>query len=156
MARCMLSDEEAEVSMVVFPKVYTGCASLLRGEDARATDDASDTIFVQVTGTVERSDRGLQIIAQEVVPLNRDVSYNSIHLLEVRLASSKLTQSTIRALKDTLDRYPGYDKVELLFETSDHECMHMEIPCQINAQSKLLRAEIKLLFGEDCTIAVFA
>ena len=65
MAIVTLEDMEGEVSCVVFPNLYETCAGPLAG-DVNETGESMGDVFVSVTGKLERSDRGIQIICSRV------------------------------------------------------------------------------------------
>lgn len=64
-----LEDMEGEATVVVFPKTYKEAEGYLYGEVDPETGAQLSDAFVRIKGKLERSDRGDQIIAQEIVPL---------------------------------------------------------------------------------------
>lgn len=154
MALCSLVDEEAEVALVVFPQVYKNCASLLKGEVLEAVDESGENAFVKVKGKLERGERGMQILVQSIEPLCRDKAFNKIHVLEIGLSFSKITQKAVDQLKILLEEYAGMDKVELFFETSEGDFIHTELPCRVDAKNAVLQAEIRMLFDNESRVRV--
>ena len=57
-------------------------------------------------------------------------------------------------LNSVLVRYPGLDRIELLFEGSDHDLVRMRLPLTIDACDSTLKAELEDMFGSDCSIQI--
>ena len=154
MAIVTLEDMEGEIPLVIFPKVYALCADLLKGEVAEAQDSSGQNIFIKVVGKLERGERGNQVIVQSIEPLQLQGAINEIHVMELALSLSRLNPQYIEMLKSVLLRYPGLDRIELLFESSDHDLVRMRLPLTIDATDPTLKAELKDMFGSDCTIQI--
>ena len=119
MAIVRLEDMEGEATVVIFPKVYKECESFLYGETDPETGAVLSDAFIRVRGKVERSDRGDQIIAQEVVALELNEESNRPRVFEVMIPSSRFSQGNMARLATVLSTNPGGDRVELFIEQSD-------------------------------------
>ncbi|WP_276769505.1 DNA polymerase III subunit alpha [Fannyhessea vaginae] len=155
MAIVTLEDMEGQIPLVVFPKVFEASSALLKGEVLESLDSSGENIFIKVTGKLERGERGNQVIVETLAPLQLSGAINSIHVIEIGLSTSKLSTPYFEMLRSVLVRYPGLDRVELLYESSAHDIMHMELPLTVDACDPLLKAEIEDMFGSDCRVSVF-
>ena len=77
-----LEDMEGEATVVVFPKTYKEAEGYLYGEVDPETGAQLSDAFVRIKGKLERSDRGDQIIAQEIVPLELSEEKNKPKVFE--------------------------------------------------------------------------
>lgn len=153
MATFVLEDLDAEVDVVVFPKVYAKTESIF------ARVETEYFIFLRVLGYYERvdrdgSDRPSQFIAQEIQSLIVDEASNQRKILEITLSSNQLSRMMLTRLQDAFKRYPGVDRVKLMFVGSQGATQHIELPLQVDAQSPQLIAEIRAQTGEFAQIAV--
>ena len=105
-------------------------------------------------GKLERSDRGDQIIAQEVVALELNEESNRPRVFEVMIPSSRFSQGNMARLATVLSTNPGGDRVELFIEQSDGQTMRAEIPARVNARSIALLAETKAIVGNNGRVTV--
>ncbi len=154
MAIVRLEDMEGEATVVIFPKVYKECESFLYGETDPETGAVLSDAFIRVRGKVERSDRGDQIIAQEVVALELNEESNRPRVFEVMIPSSRFSQGNMARLATVLSTNPGGDRVELFIEQSDGQTMRAEIPARVNARSIALLAETKAIVGNNGRVTV--
>ncbi len=95
MAIVQLEDMEGEATVVVFPKTYKQCEGYLYGEIDPETGVQLSDAFIRVKGKLERSDRGDQIIAQEVEPLVLNEESNRPKVFEIMIPSARFSQSNM-------------------------------------------------------------
>ncbi len=154
MAIVQLEDMEGEATVVVFPKAYKQCESYLYGETDPETGAVLSDAFIRVRGKLERSDRGDQIIAQEIEPLTLSEESNRPKVFEVMVPSSRFSQSNMARLATVLATNPGGDRVELFIEQADGQTMRAEIPTRVNARSIPLMAEVRGIVGNKGRVTV--
>jgi len=147
MAIVTLEDMEGEVTLVIFPKLYKKCASVLAGEVDPETGETSGDVFVKVKGKLERSDRGNQVICMEVEPLVLNDRTNRPKVLEINIPAGLLTRSRLDDLGRILAAYPGLDHVEVRVESTNGDIMRMELPVTIDARNMVLLAEVSDAVG---------
>ena len=154
MAIVTLEDMEGEATVVIFPKTYKQCEGYLYGEVDPETGAQLSDAFIRVKGKLERSDRGDQIIAQEIEPLVLNEESNRPKVFEVMIPSSRFSQSNMARLATVLNTNPGGDCVELFIEQADGQTMRAEIPTRVNARSIPLIAEVKGIVGNKGRVTV--
>lgn len=154
MAIVTLEDMEGEATVVIFPKTYKQCEGYLYGEVDPETGAQLSDAFIRVKGKLERSDRGDQIIAQEIEPLVLNEESNRPKVFEVMIPSSRFSQSNMARLATVLNTNPGGDRVELFIEQADGQTMRAEIPTRVNARSISLIAEVKGIVGNKGRVTV--
>ena len=154
MAIVQLEDMEGEATVVVFPKTYKQCEGYLYGEVDPETGAQLSDAFIRVKGKLERSDRGDQIIAQEIEPLVLNEESNRPKVFEIMVPSSRFSQSNMARLATVLNTNPGGDCVELFIEQADGQTMRAEIPTRVNARSIPLIAEVKGIVGNKGRVTV--
>lgn len=154
MAIVRLEDMEGEATVVIFPKAYAECESFLYGETDPETGAVLSDAFIRVRGKLERSDRGDQIIAQEVLPLELNEESNRPRVFEVMVPSSRFSQGNMVRLATLFSTNPGGDRVELFIEQGDGQTMRAEIPTRVNARSVPLIAEAKAIVGNKGRVTV--
>ena len=154
MAIVQLEDMEGEATVVVFPKTYKQCEGYLYGEVDPETGAQLSDAFIRVKGKLERSDRGDQIIAQEIEPLVLNDESNRPKVFEIMVPSSRFSQSNMARLATVLNTNPGGDRVELFIEQADGQTMRAEIPTRVNARSIPLIAEVKGIVGNKGRVTV--
>ena len=147
MAVVTLEDMEGETTLVIFPKLYKKCAEALTPHVDEETGEAEGDVFVKVSGKLERSDRGNQIICMEVEPLVLNEKTNRPKVVEVMMPASMLTRGRMDELGSVLARYPGLDHVELRVEAESGDTMRMELPCRVDARNMVLLAEVTDIEG---------
>ena len=147
MAVVTLEDMEGETTLVIFPKLYKKCAEALAPHVDEETGEAEGDVFVKVSGKLERSDRGNQIICMEVEPLVLNEKTNRPKVVEVMMPASMLTRGRMDELGSVLARYPGLDHVELRVEAESGDTMRMELPCRVDARNMVLLAEVTDIVG---------
>ena len=154
MAIVQLEDMEGEATVVVFPKTYKQCEGYLYGEVDPETGAQLSDAFIRVKGKLERSDRGDQIIAQEIEPLVLSEESNRPKVIEIMVPSARFSQSNMARLATVLNTNPGGDRVELFIEQADGQTMRAEIPTRVNARSIPLIAEVKGIVGNKGRVTV--
>ena len=77
---------------------------------------------MRIKGKLERSDRGDQIIAQEIVPLELSEEKNKPKVFEVMVPNSRFSQGNMARLATVLTTNPGGDRVESLLSKSTGVC----------------------------------
>lgn len=154
MAIVTLEDMEGEATVVIFPKTYKQCEGYLYGEVDPETGAQLSDAFIRVKGKLERSDRGDQIIAQEIESLVLNEESNRPKVFEVMIPSSRFSQSNMARLATVLNTNPGGDRVELFIEQADGQTMRAEIPTRVNARSIPLIAEVKGIVGNKGRVTV--
>ena len=154
MAIVQLEDMEGEATVVVFPKTYKQCEGYLYGEVDPETGAQLSDAFIRVKGKLERSDRGDQIIAQEIEPLVLSEESNRPKVFEIMVPSARFSQSNMARLATVLNTNPGGDRVELFIEQADGQTMRAEIPTRVNARSIPLIAEVKGIVGNKGRVTV--
>ncbi len=149
MAIFNLEDMEAGVTCVAFPKVFASKGDLLFPEVDPVSGASEGDVFVKVRGSLERSDRGSQLIVMDIDRLELDGEHNRPKLLELQVPGHMLNQSFIATLTRTFGNYPGNDNVELLVEEGSGQTMRAELPMHVDARNVALRAEVEgILRGE--------
>ena len=126
----------------------------LYGEVDPETGAQLSDAFIRVKGKLERSDRGDQIIAQEIEPLVLSEESNRPKVFEIMVPSSRFSQSNMVRLATVLNTNPGGDRVELFIEQADGQTMRAEIPTRVNARSIPLIAEVKGIVGNKGRVTV--
>lgn len=154
MAIVTLEDMEGEVTIVVFPKTYKECAQVLEGEVDPETGERVGDVFIKVTGKLERGDRGNQVIASSVMPIELNEKTNRPKVFEVCVSSRMLSMDRMQQLNSIFSRYNGFDRVEILVEGAMGDTMRMELPTKVDAHNMVLLAEVKDLVGKDGHVAL--
>ena len=149
-----LEDMEGEATVVVFPKTYKEAEGYLYGEVDPETGAQLSDAFVRIKGKLERSDRGDQIIAQEIVPLELNEENNKPKVFEVMVPNSRFSQGNMARLATVLTANPGGDRVEIFIEQVDGRVLRAEVPAKVNARSIPLLAEAKAIVGNQGRVTV--
>ena len=149
MAIVTLEDMEGSITIVMFPKLYKKAARLLAGDVDPETGESQSDIFISVLGKLERSDRGDQVIAQEVNPIELNSANNTPKTLVIHMPASQLKRQAIETLGQIFSRYPGMDCIEIRVETDMGDVMRMEIPTRIDGRSMVLLTELKDFIGQS-------
>ena len=124
-------------------KTYKEAEGYLYGEVDPETGAQLSDAFVRIKGKLERSDRGDQIIAQEIVPLELNEENNKPKVFEVMVPNSRFSQGN-----------PGGDRVEIFIEQVDGRVLRAEVPAKVNARSIPLLAEAKAIVGNQGRVTV--
>lgn len=147
MARVLLEDMDGEIELVIFPKTYARIRSIIQSVDL------DEFVPVVAAGYIERSDRGDQFIVNDMKLLDIEGDQKQ-NVLQIFVPSRELTHFTVDQIKGTLQKYPGSDRSELLFQTSDGSLMRVETPSLIDASSRYLTTEIRAIIGDEGAIKV--
>lgn len=148
MAVVTVEDMGGEVSVVVFPKLYKKSGSALAPQIDPVTGQTSGEAFVRIKGKLERGDRGMQLIAQELEALDLQGDANKPQVIELVLSSDIFSRSFMERLNATLANYEGMDRVEMRMELPSGDMMHIELPTLVDANNVVLQAELNdLLYG---------
>ena len=115
-------------------------------------DNASyiqEDAVVAIKGKFEVTDRGNQIIAYEVNPVELDESdANRVpDCLRISIAARDFNQTTSINLSRILNKYPGHDGVELYVTQSDGRRFRAVLPLMVDSHNALLLSDVSSLFG---------
>ena len=171
----MLSEQTKEIKNGVFVGMISNVATKLtkRGtkmatftlEDTTGSiecicfkyDDFAEVIqedvIAKIKGKFESGDRGNQIMAFELEALELDEEDARPSHLELRVPSRSFDQNRSAHLSRILNSYPGRDGVVLFVQQADGRRFRAELPVSVDAQSTVLKAEIRDLFGPEAMIA---
>ncbi|MDO4596736.1 MAG: DNA polymerase III subunit alpha [Coriobacteriaceae bacterium] len=149
-----IEDMEGEATIVVFPKTFKEAEGYLYGETDPETGAVLSDAFIRVKGKLERSDRGDQIIAQEILPLELNEETNRPKVFEVMVPYSRFSRGNMARLATILSTNPGGDRVELFVEQADGQVLRAEVPARVNAKSIPLIAETKGIVGPKGRVTV--
>jgi DNA polymerase-3 subunit alpha len=95
MAVINVEDKEGFTEVVVFPDVFSKCASVL-----------SDDRPLLITGEAEAGDNLVKIRAQEIIALET-VKQKALRSIVIPVSQEGLTRSSLMKLRDLVFRYPG-------------------------------------------------
>jgi DNA polymerase-3 subunit alpha len=95
MAFIVLEDMTASTEVIVFPETFAQCSHLLGSEQP---------LIVQ--GTVQVNERGANLIADSVLPLNEAMETLAEKAV-IRLRSDRIGRSQLDALKDLFYQFHG-------------------------------------------------
>ena len=171
----MLSEQTKEIKNGVFVGMISNVATKLtkRGtkmatftlEDTTGSiecicfkyDDFAEVIqedvIAKIKGKFESGDRGNQIMAFELEALELNEEDARPSHLELRVPSRSFDQNRSAHLSRILSSYPGRDGVVLFVQQADGRRFRAELPVSVDAQSTVLKAEIRDLFGPEAMIA---
>jgi DNA polymerase-3 subunit alpha len=116
-------------------------------------DDNADALqedaIVSIKGKFEVSDRGNQIIAYEVNPIELDEAdaNRPPDALKISIAARDFNQSVSISLNRILQKYPGHDGAELFVVQSDGRRFRAVLPMAVDSRNPLLLSEISNLLG---------
>jgi DNA polymerase-3 subunit alpha len=153
MAIVTLEDMEGEVSCVVFPNLYEECAATLAGQVNDMGESEGD-VFVCVTGKLERSDRGMQIICSKIDALELSDRTNRPKVIKVVLPSSKFTRGCMEKLNSTLLRFEGMDHIEVFVHAGSGDTLRLALPQQVDAHNGLLLTLVKDILGKEGNVVL--
>ncbi|MBR3384939.1 MAG: DNA polymerase III subunit alpha [Atopobiaceae bacterium] len=154
MAIVRLEDMGGEVDVVVFPKLFKKSASVLSGEVDEMTGEALGDVFVRVHGAFERSDRGNQVRATEIEPMELNERTNRPKVLEIHMPSRMLSRELMERLQGLLGGFPGLDRVELRVESSSSPTMRLELPVRVEARNMSLYASVADMIGGEGKVRI--
>lgn len=154
MAIVTLEDMEGEIPLVVFPKTYAECATILQGDVDPVTGERVGDVFIQATGKIEHGDRGDQLICQKIVAMELNEKTNRPKVIEIYIPSKMLSMDRMERLQSIFDRYDGLDRVELMVESASGDMMRMELPTKVDAKNMVLLAEVDDFVGREGHVQV--
>ena len=135
MANFTLEDTTGHIECVCFK--YDDFAEAL-------VDDA----IVKVKGKFEHSDRGNQVLAFEVEPLELAGMANAApQRLTLNLTAGSFSQTSSMKLNRILKAHPGHDGVVLVVRQSDGRTFRAELPLQVDSRNTIMLSELYDLFG---------
>ncbi len=112
-----------------------------------------EDVIAKVKGKFEVNDRGSQIMAFELEALElREEDARPRHL-ELSVPSRTFDQNRSARLSRILQSYPGRDAVVLMVQQADGRRFRAELPVSVDAQSPIMKAEIRDLFEQEVMIA---
>ncbi len=136
MAFATLEDLLGSVEVVVFPEAFAAGSEYLKSDDP-----------LLVTGTIDKGEKSIKIMANEVVLL-RDVSSRETKRVIFTLQSDGLDRSRLETLKGIMRRYPGNCKTLLAIEIPAQCRATIALPdSYLVTASEELSLEVKNLFG---------
>jgi DNA polymerase-3 subunit alpha len=136
MAFATLEDLLGSVEVVVFPEAFAAGSEYLKSDDP-----------LLVTGTIDKGEKNIKIMANEVVLL-RDVSSRETKRVIFTLSGDGLDRSRLETLKGIMRRYPGNCKTLLAIEIPAQCRATIALPdSYLVAASEELSLEVKNLFG---------
>ncbi len=138
MAFVMLSDGEAEIEMVVFPKTFDLCKKFLLKDQV-----------VMVVGKVDKREDELSLIADSISVFDpKIVEKVDAHEKEIEIMVPKGTGADVlKLVNKALRGYPGKYKVALLLPNGGSNLKKMELPFLIRPE-ELLIDEIEGILGK--------
>jgi DNA polymerase-3 subunit alpha len=141
MAFTVLEDMTASVEVIVFPDTFAQCSHLLGSEQP---------LIVQ--GSVQVSERGANIIADSVLPLNEALE----QLMEkavIRLRSDRVGRPQLTALKDLFYQFHGAMPVKLTlhFDGRGEADIEPHPDLRVRPCPEFFRL-VRTQFGKDCLI----
>ncbi|AJE03771.1 DNA polymerase III subunit alpha [Geobacter pickeringii] len=136
MAFATLEDLVGSVEMVVFPETFAASSELLKSDDP-----------LLVTGTLDKGEKSIKIMANEVVLL-RDVSTRETKRVVFTLAAEGLERSRLESLRGIIARYPGGCRAAVAIEVPEQfrTVIAPADSCTV-APSEEMVMEVKHLFG---------
>ena len=136
MAFVTLEDVLESVEILVFPEAYATCYKLLESTDP-----------VVVRGTVQKSDQGIKIVAEDIdlLPEARQKYTNAVH---ARLEADTVSRVRLEELKELLFNYHGGCPFSLTLHFAGEGEVDVEIDKNFTVRpSRELSASITDLFG---------
>ena len=152
MATLVLEDLEGEAELVAFPRVYEKNKKLLDGLGGDNPDDVNR--FLRAHCKIDDSDRGLQLIVQELKPLDLNAANNQPKVIELLMKPGVLDRNLLEGLSAIFADYPGLDRVEFRIEEENGSIVCVELPVQVDANNLSLKATIMRYLGERGRLVV--
>jgi DNA polymerase-3 subunit alpha len=142
MAKFTLEDMEGAIEGIIFPRYYAECGHALEPDE-----DGHDAI-VKVRCRYESTDRGQQILVNEVKRIELFETPTTPQVLELHITSDRFNQQISNDLSHALRDYPGMDPVVLFLTQSGGKKLRAELPTSVDAASPALKQELKTLLGQ--------
>ncbi len=127
----------------------TGSVECITFEFEKYQDAVQEDSIVRVRGKFEVSDRGNQIIANEIKVITlegKEGDAPPAHL-ELRLRAGEFDAVRSQHLNRILKQFPGHDGVCILISQADGHHFRAELPVTVDSRSPLMRNELNELFG---------
>lgn len=112
-----------------------------------------EDVIAKIKGKFEHNDRGSQIMCFELEALELSEEDARPSHLELRVPSGAFDATRSARLNRILRSYPGRDGVVLFVQQTDGRKFRAELPVSVDAQSNVLKAEIRDLFDQGVMIA---
>ncbi|MDR0347168.1 MAG: DNA polymerase III subunit alpha [Coriobacteriales bacterium] len=145
MAKFILEDREGSIEAIMFPRYFKESGQALDPDD-----DGHDAV-VQVRGRYESTDRGQQILVNEVKRLKLDEPTRPspvIRSLELHISFERFNQQTRDSLSRILQSHPGMAPVVMFLAQSNGRKYRAELP-SVDGNSPELRKELEELLGRE-------
>lgn len=153
MAILQLEDMEGFCTCVVFPKLYQRVQNVLFPEQDGGIG-TKQYHFVQITGKLERGDRGDQIICEDIHALAFNNENNTPRVLLLDLPMYYMSRAKIGELTGILQRYPGLDYVQLQITNDAGERTALKLPIRVDLQDTSLIMEINDVVAQVGSMSV--
>ena len=138
MAVIVLEDIAGTVEVVIFPELYTQCASLLQNDTA-----------VVIEGLVKKDERGDNIIANGIDTLEEARNKYTAGA-RIMLQSDRVNRQSLEALKKIFYRYHGPCPLSLTLHFAGRGEVDLEIPQDITIKPcKEFTAEVNSTMGDQ-------
>ncbi|MDR2587356.1 MAG: DNA polymerase III subunit alpha [Coriobacteriales bacterium] len=147
MAKFTLEDMEGSIDAIIFPRYFAESGRALE------TDEDGHDAIVRVRCRYESTDRGQQILVNEVKRLDMSELQEAPaapRALELHVRSERFNQQVSDGLSRALRNCPGVAPVILFLAQSDGRKLRAELPTTVDAASPRLRAELEELLGSGC------
>jgi DNA polymerase-3 subunit alpha len=102
MAYLALEDEEGTMEVLVFPDLYKNVAALLSKER-----------LVMVKGTIDKTEKGVKLIAREVYGLDDYIGQNGYARIEITIPFHLSASDNLKALREIISGNKGKSQVYL-------------------------------------------
>ncbi|WP_026928067.1 DNA polymerase III subunit alpha [Granulicoccus phenolivorans] len=132
-----IEDLDASMEVLLFPKVYGLCATVL----------ATDTI-VRIRGNVRTKDDSVEMIGQEVTLPN--ITEGPAAPVVITLPATRCTPPLVQELRHVLQAHPGVTEVRLRLEADSRSTLWRLDQALRVTPSPPLMADLKALLGASC------
>ncbi|TAL17879.1 DNA polymerase III subunit alpha [bacterium] len=140
MAIATLEDMEGAIELVVFPKTFEACATLLRSDAP-----------VIIRGKLEKSEDSVKVIADKIVPLS-DATAEMTREVRIRMNAGMHSEADIEALHRVIvsGEFKGDCPVFVDVEFPGKALVALRLPKNLSvAPSMHFKKSLKNLFGAD-------
>ena len=114
-----------------------------------------DDAIVQLKGRFDKSERGDQILVNEVVSLifkndaDPVVGKEKPPIIEVHLNENEFSRTACDSLIRIIKDYPGVDRFKIILNTNSGKKLETYLPVLINAADAGLKSKLNDLFGRQ-------
>ncbi len=133
MAYLTMEDEEGSTEVIVFPELYRSMAGVLAKES-----------LIVVKGTVDKTEKGMKLIAKEVLRLEDMLFRNSAQRMEVTIPRRKSRPENLRLLKEMVSERSGKCLLFLKIEVNG-SCAVLATGMRVDPSSALVQSIEELL-----------